>query len=96
MYKPAPRDSLRLWLTRMLRTCQSSPRLAATALLVTCFLTWMLWGRTGEIVYVHPPVILVAVLNHTDSAGEEVKILDKILENRWEYADAHGMTPHAS
>jgi hypothetical protein len=75
---------------------QSSPRIASIALLVICFLTWMLWGRTGEVVYAHPPVILVAVLDQTDFAGEEVKILDKILENRWEYANAYGIIPHTS
>jgi len=39
----------------------------------------------------YPPVVLVTVLEDRDSAGEEVRIIDKIIENRWEYANAHGM-----
>jgi hypothetical protein len=37
------------------------------------------------------PVVLVAVLERYDVVGEEVRIIDKILENRYEYAMAHGI-----
>lgn len=37
------------------------------------------------------PVVLVAVLERYDMVGDEVRIIDKILENRYEYAMAHGI-----
>lgn len=35
-------------------------------------------------------MVLVSVLERYDVTGEEVRIIDKILENRYEYAMAHG------
>jgi hypothetical protein len=37
------------------------------------------------------PVVLVAVLERKDALGEDIRIIDHVLENRREYADAHGM-----
>jgi hypothetical protein len=90
MYQPAKRDSLRFWTNRVARTC-GFPRLAAITAVVICLVLWALWGRTGEIENTHPPVILVGVLDQIDAMGDEVRILGKVLQNRWEYADAHGL-----
>ena|ERR1700737_553907 len=93
VYRPVARDPLRVYAIKLGRMIQSSPRLAAIALLSIGIITWLFWTQT-EPAYTHPPVILVAVLDHTDSAGEEIRITDKILQNRWEYADAHGIFQH--
>jgi len=44
-----------------------------------------------EVVSRYTPVVLVMVVHRTDAAGEQVRILDKSLENRHEYAIAHGI-----
>lgn len=56
-------------------------------------LTFLFLRRTAEEVYHHPPVVLVTVLERTDANGEEVRIIDKILENRFDYATEHGHSP---
>jgi hypothetical protein len=35
-------------------------------------------------------VVLVAVLERKDAFDEDVRIVDRVLENRREYADAYG------
>ena len=75
---------------RNLKTCQSNPRLVIALLLSILGLTWWYLRRTAEEEYHPPPVVLVTVLERTDVYGEEVRIIDKILENRFEYATEHG------
>jgi hypothetical protein len=74
---------------RNLKTYQSHPRLVIALILSILGLTWWYMRRTAEEEY-HPPVVLVTVLERTDVYGEEVRIIDKILENRFEYATEHG------
>jgi len=93
-YRPVNRASIRHWMDRIWRTCQSNRRVLGIVVVALILLIMVFWGRTTKETTHHPPVVLVAVLEDTDGAGEEVKILDKILENRWEYANAHGMNEY--
>jgi hypothetical protein len=75
------------------KTCQTCPKLAGAIVISILIFTWLFWGRTGEYVHHHAPVVLVVVLERIDtSTKEEVRILDKVLENRGDYAAAHGNT----
>jgi hypothetical protein len=92
MYKPKARNSLRHWAIRAIKQVQSNPRLTAAGILAFFVLTVLFWGRTAtpNVSHVQMPVVLVAVLERYDALGDEVRIIDKILENRYEYAMAHG------
>ena len=91
MYKPRAKNSLRHWALRTIKRLQSSPRLTAAAILSFFVLTVFFWGRSATKVSARTlPVVLVAVLERYDAVGDEVRIIDKILENRYEYAMAHG------
>jgi|SRR5579862_2200900 len=91
MYKPVTKESIRYWINRMKRTCQTNQRVIGVLVVVILLVTILFWGRRKEDVDNHAsPVVLVAVLEDRDAAGDDVRILDKILENRWEYANAHG------
>lgn len=94
-YRPANRASIRHYMNRIWGTCQSNHRVLGIVVVALILLIMVFWGRTTKETTHHPPVVLVAVLEDTDGAGEEVKILDKILENRWEYANAHGMNVYS-
>ena len=85
MYRPAARH----WMTRIARTCQGNLRLTV-AIAAAVFIVTLFYWRGFRYVSGHAPVVLVAVFERTDEKGDEVRILDKVLENRWEYANAHG------
>ena len=91
MYKPRAKNTLRHWALRTIKRSQGHPRLTAAAILAFFVLTVLFWGRTAkDVSSKEPPVVLVSVLERYDILGEEVRIIDKILENRYEYAMAHG------
>jgi hypothetical protein len=92
MYKPKARNSLRHWAIRAIKQIQGNPRLTAASILAFFVLTVLFWGRTAthNMSLNQMPVVLVAVLERYDALGDEVRIIDKILENRYEYAMAHG------
>jgi len=89
MYRPVARNSLRRQITR---TCQSSPRLTIVAIISLLILTLLFWrgGRSKRVIDGHQfPVVLVAVLD--TSRPDQTSIIERVLENRREYANAHGL-----
>lgn len=89
MYRPSAKDYIRHWITRITRTCQNSPRLILAIPISIFLLTLLYWGgMSGRNVDVYGPVVLVVVLDQT--AGDQGGIIDKVLENRADYALAHG------
>ena len=91
MYKPRAKNTLRHWTARAIKRSQSNPRLTAAGILAFFVLTVLFWGRTStNVASSQSPVVLVSVLERYDILGDEVRIIDKILENRYEYAMAHG------
>jgi hypothetical protein len=91
-YRPVgARESIRHWITRVIRMIQNSPRLVIALIVSICILTFLFWrGRTGQYAHGnHVPVVLVIVLDGT-RIEEQGRIIDKILKNREEYANAHG------
>ena len=68
---------------------QRSPRLIAGILISLILLTLLFWGRRTEVVGNHVPVVLVAVLERMEIA-EQIRMTQKVLENRLDYANAHG------
>ena len=90
-YRPvAARESIRHWITRVVR--MNSPRLIVSLIISIFLLTCLFWrGHRGQRVDgSHVPVVLVTVLDGT-RIEEQRRIIDKVLENREEYANAHGM-----
>ena len=91
LYRPAVRGNIRQWIRRMSRSSQNNVRVLMAAVITFLFLTVIFWRRgNGGQVLKQGPVVLVAVLERYDALGDEVRIIDKILENRYEYAMAHG------
>ena len=90
----AARESIRHWITRVVRIIQNSPRFIVALFVSILLLTILFWrGRSGQHVDEnHVPVVLVTVLDGT-SVEEQGRIIDKVLDNREEYANAHGMHP---
>ena len=91
MYRPVVRGNARQLIRRIFRSTQSNVRLLVAAVLTFLVLTMVFWRRgPGAQVFKQGPVVLVAVLERKDAAGEDVRIMDRVSENRREYADAHG------
>src|SRR5271170_924674 len=91
MYRPVVRGNVRQWIRRMSRSSQNNVRVLVAVVVTFLFLSVVVWRRgTGEQVFKQGPVVLVAVLERKDASGEDVRIIDRVLENRSEYADAHG------
>jgi hypothetical protein len=89
----AVRESIRHWITRVIRMIQNSPRLAV-GLIVTILILTFLYRRGHLRQYVdgnYVPVVLVTVLDGT-RIEEQGWIIDKVLENREEYVSAHGIS----
>lgn len=85
----AARESIRHWITRVVRIIQNSPRFIVALFVSILLLTILFWrGRSGQ--HVDVPVVLVTVLDGT-GIEEQGRIIDKVLDNREEYANAHGM-----
>lgn len=94
MYRPAIRGNVRQWIRRISRSTQNSVRLWVAVVVTFLVLSMLLWRRgPGGEVFNQGPVVLVAVLERKDAAGDDVRIIDRVLENRREYADAHGSPP---
>jgi len=95
MYRPVTRGSVQLWMTRVAKRVQGNSRFVVMLVCLVLFGLWMVWGGrgTGEVRLIEsgPPVVLVVVLDRYNSEGEEIKIVDKVIENRGEYAGAHGI-----
>jgi hypothetical protein len=93
MYRPAStREAIRTCIARVVRRLQNSPRLLATLVLVLVFLSWVYIGRRtdgGVVGRRVAPMVMVAVLDMTRDSGEG-RVVDNVLENRLEYAKAHG------
>lgn len=95
MYRPATTcEAVRTSIARVVRRLQNSPRLLATLVLVLLCLSWVYIGRrTGDDGGVGggrvAPMVMVAVLDMTRDSGEG-RVIDNVLENRLEYAKAHG------
>jgi hypothetical protein len=89
-FKPGIRDSIRHGLSRIMRTCQGNQRVFGVLVLFLLLCMILLWGRRRGESDLYAPVVLVVVLDERDAVGDQVRIIDKILENRWEYASAHG------
>jgi hypothetical protein len=67
---------------------KNSPRLIAIVLVSMCLLGY--WRLTGPpVVDRRVPVVLVALFDQSQTA-EQGPIIEKVLENRAEYAKAHG------
>lgn len=94
LYRPAARGSIQTWIARVLRQLQNSPRLVVTLILALLLFSWVYLGRGSggrvAIAGTFPSVVMVAVLDMTGESGE-VRVIDNVLENRVEYARAHGM-----
>ena len=91
LYRPAVRGNIRQWIRRMSRSSQNNVRVLMAAVITFLFLTVIFWRRgNGGQVLKQGPVVLVAVLERKDALGEDVRIIDRVLENRREYADAYG------
>jgi hypothetical protein len=99
MYRPATtREAIRTCIARVVRRLQNSPRLLATLVLALLLLSWVYIGRWtsggggvvggGRVA----PMVMVAVLDMTRDSGEG-RVIDNVLENRLEYAKAHGTFP---
>ena len=88
---PFTTDSIRHWITRIIRLRQNSPRFVVVLTISILIFTFLFWrGYSGQYVLGrHVPVVLVTVLDAT-SIEEQGQIIDKVLENREEYANAHG------
>jgi len=94
MYKPAIQNTPRHWANRVFKTCKARPRVILGIVVSILFFMYfrLELGRKKEVVVErYTPVVLVMVLPRTDTTGEPVRILDKVLENRHEYAVAHSM-----
>ena len=92
MYKPAMQNTPRYWLNRVTKTCKARPRvILAIVVSILFFMYFYFAEEKKEVVSRYTPVVLVMVVHRTDAAGEQVRILDKSLENRHEYAIAHGI-----
>ena len=89
MYRPRTRDSLRMWIARVPRRLQNSPRLLVTLLFALLLFTWVYIGRARRGMAGGASVVMVAVLDMTGQSSE-ARVLDNVLENRLEYARAHG------
>src|ERR1700685_3062472 len=91
MYRPAVRGNIRQWIRRMSRSSQNNVRVLMVAVVTVLFLSVVFWSRgNGRQILKQGPVVLVAVLERKDALGEDVRIIDRVLENRREYADAYG------
>lgn len=88
VYHPAARH----WVARILRTVHSHLRLTIAVAVAVFIMTLLYWGSFGFAAG-HGPVVLVAVFERIDERGEEIRILDRVFENRLEYANAHGTSP---
>lgn len=94
VYRPARRGNVRQWIRRISRSTQNNVLLLVAIVVTFLVLNMVLWRRgTGGEVFKQGPVVLVAVLERKDAAGDDVRIIDRVLENRREYADAHGSPP---
>ena len=71
---------------------RNSPRLIVAVLLSLLILTFLFWGGRPRSRFdgKHVPVLLVTVLDGA-SIEKRGRIIEKVLENREEYANAHGM-----
>jgi hypothetical protein len=90
-YRPAAAgESIRHWITRVVR--MNSLRLIVSLIVSIFLLTFLFWrGPWGQRMgRSRVPVVLVTVLDGT-RIEEQRRIIDKVLENREEYAHAHGM-----
>jgi len=91
MYRPVVQGNIRQWIRRMSRSSQNNVRVLIVAVVTFLFLTVVFWRRgNGGQVLKQGPVVLVTVLERKDALGEDVRIIDRVLENRREYADAYG------
>jgi len=89
MYRPVVRGHVRQWIRQMSRSSLNNVRVLVVVTFL--FLSVVFWRQgTGRPVFKQGPVVLVAVLERKDALGEDVRIIDRVLENRGEYADAHG------
>ncbi len=89
----AAKESVRHWIVRVIRMIRNSPRLIVAVLLSLFLLMFLFWGGLSRSRFDgnHVPVLLVTVLDGT-SIEEQGPIIEKVLENREEYANAHRMS----
>ena len=89
LHRPTIQNATRHWINRITRAFQSNTRLAVVAIFAFLLVTILYCGITRS-AKGPAPVVLVIVLEQTDSSGEDIRIVDRVLENRLEYANAHG------
>ena len=89
MYRPRTRNSLRVWIARIPRRLQNSPRLLVSLLFALLLFSWVYIGRTRRGIAGGASVVMVAVLDMTAQS----RVIDNVLENRLEYAGTHGTLP---
>jgi len=92
MYRPRTRNSLRVWIARIPRRLQNSPRLLVSLLFALLLFSWVYIGRTRRGIAGGASVVMVAVLDMT-AQSDEARVIDTVLENRLEYAGTHGTLP---
>jgi hypothetical protein len=74
------------------RTCNKRPRLLIAIVLMLILLVYVFLRENGsQGVRSQMPVVMVLILDGSaNSSGGEMRLLEKILENREQYAAAHG------
>ena len=91
LYDPVVQSSLLQRIRRISRSSRKNVRILVAVAVTFLFSVAVFWRRgAGGEAFRLDSVVLVTVLEWKDAAGEDVRIIDRVLENRREYANAYG------